>query len=440
MRWTQRIDVARPVMSDTLTVAAGNVTVKGAGLLKVMVSAHLFGTGDEQDAFLAAFLLPSVLGDMFSAAAAPALVPAMLQLRAQENTRAARGLYGSALAATIVTMCLIGTVLALALPLVFGLLASGFDSAKISLSRTLYLLLLPMLPLTGCNVIWRATLNAHGRFAVVALAPAVTPLITLATLLTAAPRSGIFALAIGTLAGCLMEALVLALAVRRLGYGILPSWDGDGPRLRAVLPQFWPLLCGSLLLGCCPLIDNAMAAGLEAGSLSALSFGTKLATVIVSIGPAALGTAALPHLSGMAARGEWERMRSNLRWLAAMVAVVAVPSVAALIAISEPLVRLVFQKGAFTEDATIAVTTVQRYSLLQIPFATISALGFRLAASLRASGVLIPVAFVGVCVTAVGDYLLRLKMGVAGIALAATFSQAAMICTLALVLKGRLRH
>jgi len=440
MRFAPLVGSARSMLSDTLVVAAGNVTVKAAGLLKLIVAAHLFGTSDAQDAFLAAFLLPSVLGDILAATAAPSLIPALLRLRTNARSKDADALYRESLCAVVTAMCALAAVLALAAPLVFSILASGFDTAKTALAQRLYYWLLPLLPLAGCNVIWRAMLNAHGRFALAAAAPAVTPLITLAILVAAASRWGIYALAFGTVIGGVLETVLLATAVRGLGYPVFPAWTRPGERLREVLTQFAPLLGGSLLLGCSPLIDNAMAAGLEAGSISVLNFGCKLVTVITSVGPAAVGTAALPHLAGMAARGEWRGMRHNLLSFAALIIAVAIPTVTLLIVFSEPLVRVVFQKGAFTESSTQAVATVQRYSLLQIPFAVLSALGFRLVASLRANDLLLPVALAGVCVTAIADYVLRQFLGVAGIALAATLSQITIIATLAVLLTRRIRR
>ncbi|MBE0658264.1 MAG: hypothetical protein IH602_11280 [Bryobacteraceae bacterium] len=439
MRWMQRINAARPMLSDTLIVAAGNVVVKGAGLLKLIITAHLFGTSDAQDAFLAAFLLPSSLGDIFAASATPALVPAMVRLQPGEHDREADELYRSAFASSVAAMCAIAGLLALAAPAVFAIIASGFSGEKTQLATTLFYWLLPLLPLAGCNVVWRAVLNAHRRFALAAVAPAVTPLTTLAVLAGGASRWGIYALAFGVVAGGMAEAALLAAAVRRLGYGVCPLWRGRGEGLRDVLPQFAPLLGGSLLLGSCPLIDNAMAAGLESGSVSVLNFGTRLTTVLASIGPAAVGTAALPHLADMAARGEWRKMRGDLRWFGSLIVAAVIPVAAVLIALTEPLVRIAFQKGAFSEASTLAVAAVQRYSLLQIPFAVLSALGFRLAASLRANELFLPVAAVGFCVTVTADYLLRQALGVPGIALAATLSQIAMISTLAVLLARRLR-
>jgi putative peptidoglycan lipid II flippase len=235
----------------------------------------------------------------------------------------------------------------------------------------------------------------------------------------------------------LTEFAVLSVSVRSLGYPLAPGWSGINGALRSVIVQFAPVVGATALLGCVPLIDNAMAAGLAAGSVSVLAFGTKLSTVVISMGPGAIGTAILPRLSSMAAQGEWSAMLRRLGVFTGLVLLIVIPTVAAMVVLSEPLVRLVLQKGAFTEASTLAVAHVQRYSLLQIPFATLTALGFKLAASLKLNQLVLPAAAVGVAVTLIADYALREVMGVAGIALAASVSQVCVLATMAFLLKRR---
>ncbi|MGC4054072.1 MAG: lipid II flippase MurJ [Paludibaculum sp.] len=170
------------------------------------------------------------------------------------------------------------------------------------------LLLLPSLPLTACNIIWRCVLNSANRFALAALAPAATPLLSIAFLYLGAGRWGIETLAVGTVAGGVVEAALLACGVRRMGYPLLPEIRSARARLAPVLRQFGTIVLGSLLFGGIPLIDNAMAAALPAGSLSVFGFGTKLVLIILSLGPTSVAAGALPQLARLAVNGEWRAM------------------------------------------------------------------------------------------------------------------------------------
>lgn len=438
MQPAARVGFIRSMFADSVIVAAGGLVVKGAGLVKLALAAYVFGTTDAQDAFFLAFLLPSLLSETIASAVTSSFLPAFVGLRTTARSAEAALLYRHTLSAALATMSALALLLAVASPVAIEILGSGFDAAKAGLTRRLLLCLLPMLPMIGCNLIWRGVLQSHGRFALAATAPAATPIITALILVVGAGEWGVFALAFGTVMGVLFEFVLLAVAVRPLGYTLAPGWSGTTDALRSVGSQFAPAISATALLGCVPLIDNAMAAGLGAGSVSVLAFGTKLSSVILSMGPAAIGTAILPRLSNMTARGEWESMLHKLREFSGLVMLIVIPAVVAMVVFSEPLVRLVLQKGAFTQESTLAVASVQRYSLLQIPLATLVALAFRIAASLKLNQLMLPAAAIGVSVTLVSDYVLRQLMGVAGIALAASVCQAAILVTLWLPLQRHL--
>lgn len=284
---------------------------------------------------------------MLAAAVAPALIPALIRASAEGRTAGAVALYRAAFGAGLATTLVAALVLGLFFPFALPVLASGFGKEKSALTLRLLLVMLPLLPLTACNVLWRCILNAGNRFVLAALAPVATPLASLAVLYFGAARWGIQALAIGAVAGSAVEGILLAQGVYRLGYPLIPKLKGALNRLGPVLQQFGTILLSSVLFGCIPLIDNAMAAGLAAGSLSVFGFGTKLATVILSLGPASIATGALPQLSRLAVVGDWRVMRGSLLHFGKLILLVTVPIVAVLMLFSGQLVRVVFQKGAF---------------------------------------------------------------------------------------------
>jgi putative peptidoglycan lipid II flippase len=185
-----------------------------------------------------------------------------------------------------------------------------------------------------------------------------------------------------------------------------------------VLGQYGPVIAGMLLLGGAPLIDQAIAAMLGSGSVAALNYGTRLSVVLVAVGPVAVATAILPHFSKLTVTADWEHVRDSLRSYAKIILAVTLPVIALLMVFSEPLVRLFFERGQFTGTATGVVTTVQRYSLLQIPPAMVMALVLRLVASMKANRLLLRAAALSAGLNLVLDLTLTRWMGIAGIALA----------------------
>ncbi len=415
--------VSGRVLSQMVTVGAYTAVVKAAGAAKVVVTARAFGMSDGLDAYLIAFLLPSFVSDTLSGSLSPALVPAFIELREREGREAACRLYQAVLGAGAGLLALVGFVLAVFAPWALRPLALHFDPSKLALTSSLFLVMSPIIPLSAFNVIWRSILNIEGHFAVPAVIPAMTPVASIAFLLRFGHTWGVYALAAGTLAGGIIEVVLLAFSIHRLGYPILPRWQVQSTPLDQVLTQYGPVIAGMLLLGGAPLIDQAIAATLVSGSVAALNYGTRLTAVLIAIGPIAVATAILPHFSKLTITQDPQRVRDSLRSYAAIILAVTLPVIAFLVLFSEPLIRLFFERGQFTGAATGVVATVQRYSLLTIPPAMVMALVLRLISSMKANHLLLRAALLSVILNLVLDLLLTRWMGVAGIGLAAAMVQ-----------------
>jgi putative peptidoglycan lipid II flippase len=420
-----------------LTVGSFTALAKIGGGAKVIVTARYFGTSDALDAFLIAFVLPSFVADTAAGSLIPSLMPTYIEVRQKQGRETALRLYRGVLAGSAILLALLAVLLGLCASFLLPLLASGFSPAKLALTRSLFYCLLPWLPLSGLIVTWRAVLNAGESFALAAAAPITTPLITILLLITSGPS--VWALAIGTLVGVAAEAAILACSVRSRGYAMMPHWSGWSPELRQVVGQYLPMMAGTVIVCGAALIDQAMAATLGAGSVSALTYGNKLANVALSIGAAALGTAVLPHFSRMITARDGVGLRNTLMTFSGLVAVATVPAVIFLAWLSEPLVRLFFQRGAFTAAETQIVATVQTCSLVQIPFAVLLGMAVKLASSLKANRLMLQTALLSIVVNVAGDIVLMRWIGVAGIALAGALVHASALLFLSMALWRQLR-
>jgi putative peptidoglycan lipid II flippase len=406
------------MLSATLTVGVVTTLVKAAGAAKLVAVARVFGTGDALDAFLIAFLLPSFAAELIGSSFTAALVPAFIDVRERQGRAAAGRLFSSIAALSLALLSAAALVTFAARRPLLRILASGFSAGKLAFAETLLVWMLPLVVLIGLSAVWRAVLNAGRRFALAAAAPAMTPLLTIVLLSTPAKAWGAYALAAGTVVGTVLELALVARALKQQGLPLMPRWYGLTPRVREVIAQYAPMLAGAVLTSGAVLIDPAMAAMLGPGSVSALSYGTKLATVVLAIGPLAVSTAALPHFSLMTAAGDLAGLRKALRTYSLLTILATLPLTIALVWLSGPLTRMLFQRGAFAHSDAELVTAVQRCSFLQIPFAMLTALMARTVSSMRANRALLWGAMLSLVVNAASDYLLMNRLGVTGIALA----------------------
>jgi putative peptidoglycan lipid II flippase len=244
----------------------------------------------------------------------------------------------------------------------------------------------------------------------------------------------------GTIAGNVVELAIMAVALRCLGFPVLPRWGGADSTVRRVFRQQLPLIATAALGQAGVLIDQSVAASLGAGSVAALNYGTRLTTVIAGIGVSALGTAALPHLSRMVITSRWREVQNTLLTYGTLIFVGALSLSITLVVYSGELVDLVFRGGALTQSSADLVTAVQRMAMLQLPALALLGLLGRFVSSLRRNEMLAMAAALSLIVNVTGDFILPRYIGLPGIALSSVLAQFVSLGCILLYVVNRLRH
>ena len=416
----RRQSVNRRIFSALITVGALTLLVNLAATAKELVVANQFGAGDALDALLIAFLLPSYAINVLAGSCSTALVPTFVQVRENEGQEKAQQLLSEVIIGITVVLAVLSVLLGLTASFILPLLGSGFSISKLVLTRSLFFVFLPILVISGIKMTWAAVLNACERFALAALSPGMIPLATIAMLLLMGKTWGIYALAAGTLSGYVIEAGLLGWGLRRNGFCLTPHWRGLDHALRKVIKQYIPVVAGALLMCGTMLVDQSMAAVLGAGSVSTLNYGGKVITLILGIGSVSLSTAIFPHFSRMVAVYDWAGIRHTLKTYTYLILIVTIPLTLILVYFSAPLVRLLFERGAFTSMDTWRVSQVQALFLLQLPFYFTVILTVRLISSLKMNRILMQAAVINIFSKTILNYFLMKRLEVAGIALSTT--------------------
>lgn len=438
-RWRRLADGSanRRIFGAALIVGGGTAAVSLASVVRELLLAASFGTGDALDAFLIAFSLPTFVVNVLAGTFASALVPTLVHVREHEGREAADRLFAGAVALGLGFLVAAAAALALLLPRLVPFVASGFAPAKLAQTERLGYLLLPIVVVGGLAQMWGSVLNASERFALAALAPAAVPLAAVAALLLA-PDRGIGPVVAGTLVGAALQLGLQGWGLAKQGIGLGPRWTGRTPALRRVVGQYLSMVAAMSLLSSTLLVDQAVAATLAPGSVASFVFGTKLVSLVVGLGAGALGTAVLPYFSRMTAAADWSQIRRTLAFYRRLTLLATVPLAALLVLLSEPLVALAFERGAFTATDTALVARVQALYALQIPFYVLVVLHVRLLSAVGANGLVGRSAAVGFLVNAGLDLLLARWFGVAGIAVATSATMAALLGVLSLLARRAL--
>ena len=408
----------RRAMRAAGVLALAGIAVKIAATGKESMVAAFYGRSDAMDAFLAAFLIPNLLINVVAESMNQALIPTLIRERLREGRERAQELLASSTTALSGLLAGATVAMALAARAFFPLIGSNFAQPKLELSIHLFYLLLPCVLLGGIASNCTAVLNAEGRFAFPALAPMLIPLTIAAGTLLFHGSLGIWALAWATVLGMAIHAGWMIASMRRCGYGFRLRWHGWTEPAREVARQYGLAFLSAIVASGGLLVDQAMAAMLSAGSVSALVFAGRFVSIAVSLLAGAISSALAPHLSELAALRDWNACRAALRAWGGRAALLSAAVAAALIAGARPLVRVVLQHGAFGgADSSVVAWVLVMYAL-QIPFFVVSRVPYRLIVAMRRTDLVFYCGGINLVLDIGFNLILMRWMGVAGIALA----------------------
>jgi putative peptidoglycan lipid II flippase len=327
------------------------------GLVRDMTLARFFGAGGASDVFFVAFRIPNLLRELFAEGSmSAAFVPVLARVQAGEGAAEATRLVRAALTFMFLLVggvCVLGTVLA---PQIVLAIAPGFRAApeKLALTVLLARVMFPFLLFVSLAALVMGALNTRRVFFVPACAPAVLNLVWIAAVPLLAGRVSppVAAVALGVVLGGLAQLLVQVPAFLRAGFSLAPSFAFGHPGLRRMGVLLLPSTLGMAVGQINIFVSNILASYLPQGSITHLYYAMRLIQFPVGIFGVAMGMAALPALSEHAARGETERLREDFSYALRLLFFITVPAMAGLIALRQPIVNLLFQRGQFDAAAT----------------------------------------------------------------------------------------
>jgi putative peptidoglycan lipid II flippase len=415
------------ILRAGFVVSSFGVLTAMAMAVRELTIARYFGRDDAIDAFLIAFLLPSFIVNLVVSSLGAAFIPVFINTRKHRGEATVQELFSSVMVLDVLALSAIALILGLLSPYYLPFLGSGFSAAKLKLTHELLLCLLPFILFNGVSLYITSVLNAGERFALPAVIPLVTPVLVILFIVWGAGRWGVFAVVAGTVWGSILEAAVLAGALKKQRIRFRIKWGGFSPDVRAVLQQYGPMIAGSFLMGSTLVVDKSMAAMLSHGSVAALSYGNRVISAVFAVAATALSTATFPYFSRMAAEKDWNGCRHTLKRYSLLVVATSVPFTLCLMVFSKPLVRLLFQRGAFTAVDTELVSRVQICYLIQIPFYLWGLLFVKFLSAVRRNDLLMFVAGINLILDVVLNLVFMRFWGVAGIALS---TSVVYICSL----------
>ena len=355
-----------------VTVSSGTLASRLLGFLRDSMIAGLIGTGAVADAFLVAFQFVNVVRRLLTEGALnAALVPAWLRLRETDGAMEAAAFAGRVLG-TISAALLVATVLVgLLMPPIITALAPGFAGHEtLALAVNDTRLMLPYLAFAGPSTVLLALASAQGRFALTAFSPLLFNIALIAmmiALILARADAGLLALALSATVGLAGVLQLSILALRRRGEAVAsPLRVSFDPGMRGFFARAIPGMVASAapqLL----MVAGAVIASSSPSAVSWLYFAGRLIELPLGIVGVAMGTVLIPELTRAVRGGDGDAiLHAESRALELAVGL-ALPATLGLVVLSAPIVRLLFEHGAFTPADTEATSRALSLLALGLP-------------------------------------------------------------------------
>lgn len=346
-------------------VAAGTLVSRVLGAARDAVFAACFPVADT-DAFFVAFTIPNALrGLLADGAVSSAFIPTYTEVRAKEGDEAAKTFYTRLSGVMLFVLALVSLAGVLAAPALVTAYAEGYadDPALFASTVTLTRIVFPYIFFMGAAALGTGILNAHQRFAVPAIAPALLNVALIAApFVLVAPASAvglppIASLAIAAIVGGVLQMIAQWPALRAIGALSWPRASFSDPRVRRAIALLGPLAIGLGIYQVNVMLSRLFTSYLPAGSQSYLYYGQRLVEIPQGMFALAIASATLPTLSDLHARGQLDELKKVFGFALRSSLFIGVPATVVLVALAEPVVSVLFQRGAF--DRTDALETAR---------------------------------------------------------------------------------
>jgi putative peptidoglycan lipid II flippase len=377
---------AAPSIAGAATVIAlGNVSSRMLGLVRETVIADLFAATALVSAFEVAGRLPRMLFDLLiDGLVSSALVPVFSELAQLDRAELWR------VASVILSLTTLVMSAGALLLMVFArqaawLMAGGFDPQLLDHTARLMRITTPAVVFLSLSGVITGLLYALRRFALPAFTAAIfnASIVGVALVLTVRFGWGVESLALGLLLGSAMQVALQVPGLR--GARLRFSLDWRHPELRRIARLYAPVVLGLVVSQIGIIIDRNLASRTGEQSIAWMRFATTLVQFPLGLVSVAVSLAILPSLSRLAPPrpragpeaaelgpdSNLDEFMDTLTTGLKMVLVLILPAVVGLYALSESVVALVFQHGAFTATDTVQTTLALRIYLLGTTFAAI---------------------------------------------------------------------
>jgi putative peptidoglycan lipid II flippase len=411
------------IATATFLLMALGLLEQITGLLKQVVTAALFGTSELMDSFLVAVAIFTIIRTWISHPIEQTIIPMFrhdLANYGEKESWSNISVLFNNLGLVLVCVAFVAWLLT---PYLVPIIAPGFDPETEKLTVSLAHIVVAGIVFVGMERVLSQLLFSYERFSLPGVAGSAENLLQLLVVVFFASTYGIYSMAVAVIIG-VASRLILQLPIlwqKRSLYSF--RVDLSHPRMAELVKLSFPLMLASSGDQLARVTDRLFASLLVSGSLSALNFAHGLITALNTLFIGSFQQSTFPHFSKLSAERNFATFSRQLFHYVRMVFFFTVPMTIGIMVIAEPIIRVVYQRGAFDEDSVRLTSQALVFYAIGFPASSLARVLNRTFFSLKETKTPSKLALFRIVIKIALSAALIRPLGHAGIALAESISQ-----------------
>ena len=422
-------------------VGAATLLSRILGFVRDAVIAWFLGAGFSSDAFIAAFRIPNLLRRLFAEGSlSSAFIPIFTEYMVNQGRAEAFHLARSAFRMVGIILIVITVSGVLLTPWIVKIIAPGFSAEKLSLTITLTRIMFPYIFFIGLVALSMGILNVIGHFAAPALAPALLNIAIIGAVFFISPfvATPVVGLAFGVFIGGVLQLALQIPVLMRKGFRFWEKSKMIHSGLKRVGALIPPVILGGAVYQINVVVGTLLGSLLAEGSVTYLYFADRLVQFPLGVFAIATSTAVLPSLSRHAAVGEIVKLKDTFGHALRLVFFITIPALVGLIILREPIVILLFQRGAFDINASQLTAQALLYYCIGLwPFAAVRIVAATFFA-MQDTRTPVQIAAISIFANIIMGVILMRSLSHGGLALATSLASMLNLGLLVLALRAKL--
>lgn len=413
----------------TFGLMIATIIAKILGFGRELVLAAGYGTSIYSDAYVTAMNIPQVIFAIIGSTLATVLIPMYMEVHSNEGEEGSLKFINN-VSNLVIIACVILSVLGFMFTeQIVNIFAMGYKGEALQVAINFTRITIIGVVFTGLSYVMTSYLQIKNDFIMPGLSSVPkNVIIIVATLLSI--KHGPYLMIWGTLIGMLSEFFFqLPFAIKQ-GYKYVPIVDIKDKYIKKMGWLIAPVLIGVAVNQVNTLVDRTLASTLPVGTVSALNYSNKLTSFVIAIFITSISTVIYPILSQLSHDNNKDRFTSSVIKSINCVIILILPITVGTIVLALPIVRVLFERGAFDQRATyLTALALAMYSIGMVAYGLRDVLG-KIFYSLQDTKTPMVNGIVAVVMNIIMDLVFIKFWGLAGLTLATSLSS--MVCIMLL--------